>query len=97
MEHVAAPLGSWPRSLQELVNPAWKRIADGCHVNRCVWVVAGISTYVLVMYEGVHCLTGQQAHTITCGALHASLWLIIMFMLSGVLWGRIFCCCCCCC
>eukprot|EP00775_Hariotina_reticulata_P010570 gene10569-biopygen12481 len=38
MEHVAAPLGSWPRTLQELVNPAWEWIADGCHVNRETWV-----------------------------------------------------------
>lgn len=34
MEHVAAPLGSWPRTVQQLINPAWKYVADGCHVNR---------------------------------------------------------------
>ncbi|KAF8073250.1 METTL7A [Scenedesmus sp. PABB004] len=42
MEHVAAPLGSWPRTLQELANPVWSRVADGCCVNRETWLtIAG--------------------------------------------------------
>eukprot|EP00878_Enallax_costatus_P006565 GHUV01006883.1.p1 GENE.GHUV01006883.1~~GHUV01006883.1.p1 ORF type:complete len:244 (+),score=36.49 GHUV01006883.1:208-939(+) len=37
VEHVAAPMGSWTRTMQEVVNPAWRFVADGCQVNRETW------------------------------------------------------------
>lgn len=56
MEHVAHPLGTWSRSVQELVNPAWKYIADGCHVNRETWSViksAGFSSCDITHFEAL--------------------------------------------
>lgn len=37
IEHVAAPENSYLRGVQELINPIWKRIADGCHPDRETW------------------------------------------------------------
>ena len=34
MEHVAAPEDSGLHTLQNLITPLWKRMADGCHPNR---------------------------------------------------------------
>lgn len=34
IEHVAAHESSWLRTLQNMITPLWKRIADGCHPNR---------------------------------------------------------------
>ncbi len=34
MEHVAAESGSRLHVVQEIINPGWKLVADGCHVNR---------------------------------------------------------------
>ena len=34
LEHVAAPEGSGLRRLQNLAQPAWTTMADGCHPNR---------------------------------------------------------------
>jgi ubiquinone/menaquinone biosynthesis C-methylase UbiE len=38
IEHVAAPRGTRLRSIQNLVTPLWKRLGDGCHPNREIWV-----------------------------------------------------------
>ncbi|GAB4518030.1 MAG: class I SAM-dependent methyltransferase [Anaerolineae bacterium] len=34
VEHVAAAPGSWSRRAQDVLNPAWHFIADGCNLNR---------------------------------------------------------------
>ncbi len=34
MEHVAAPEGSWLRTLQRGIKPVWRPLADGCHPDR---------------------------------------------------------------
>lgn len=34
MEHVAAPKNSRLHTLQNLITPLWKRMAEGCHPNR---------------------------------------------------------------
>jgi SAM-dependent methyltransferase len=34
IEHVAAPPGTWLRTLQRGVRPVWRRLADGCHPDR---------------------------------------------------------------
>ncbi len=34
IEHVAAPAGSWLRTLQHGIKPLWKPLADGCHPDR---------------------------------------------------------------
>jgi ubiquinone/menaquinone biosynthesis C-methylase UbiE len=39
LEHVAAPEKTWTRRWQNIVTPAWKMIADGCHLNREPWNV----------------------------------------------------------
>jgi ubiquinone/menaquinone biosynthesis C-methylase UbiE len=34
IEHVAAPTGSWRRSWQNCLEPAWTRLSGGCHLLR---------------------------------------------------------------
>ncbi|HWP84603.1 MAG TPA: class I SAM-dependent methyltransferase [Terriglobia bacterium] len=34
VEHVAAPQGTRLRQVQRFLRPAWKRLADGCHLDR---------------------------------------------------------------
>ena len=47
VEHVAAPDGSATRRVQDVVQPLWTPVGDGCHPNRETWRViqqAGFST-----------------------------------------------------
>lgn len=37
IEHVAAPDGTWLRSIQRGVKPVWKCVADGCNPDRATW------------------------------------------------------------
>lgn len=37
VEHVAAPRGSRLRTVQNLIQPLWTPLADGCHPNRETW------------------------------------------------------------
>ena len=37
IEHVAAPADTMTRSAQRLLNPLWRKIADGCHPDRETW------------------------------------------------------------
>jgi ubiquinone/menaquinone biosynthesis C-methylase UbiE len=37
IEHVAAAPGSWTRSIQERLTPAWRVVGDGCCPNRETW------------------------------------------------------------
>lgn len=37
VEHVAAPTGTALRTFQNLVQPLWTPLADGCHPNRETW------------------------------------------------------------
>jgi len=34
LEHVAADANTWTHRLQNGLNPVWKRVFDGCHLNR---------------------------------------------------------------
>lgn len=34
IEHVAAPEGSWSRTLQHSIKPIWRRLGDGCRPDR---------------------------------------------------------------
>lgn len=34
IEHVAAPKGTWLRTLQKGIKPLWRPLADGCHPDR---------------------------------------------------------------
>ncbi len=47
VEHVAAPGGSATRRVQDVVQPLWTPVGDGCHPNRETWRIieqAGFST-----------------------------------------------------
>lgn len=51
IEHVAAPLGTWSRRLQNWVTPIWKRVGDGCHPNRETWVELGRAGFGKLTYD----------------------------------------------
>lgn len=51
IEHVAAPAGTKLRRVQEVVAPAWKAFADGCHVNRETWLAIERAGFSTVSYE----------------------------------------------
>ncbi|XP_052497070.1 thiol S-methyltransferase METTL7B [Budorcas taxicolor] len=36
-EHVAEPLGSWAFLWQQVLEPTWRHIGDGCHLTRETW------------------------------------------------------------
>lgn len=36
-EHVAEPCGSWAFLWQQVLEPTWKHIGDGCHLTRETW------------------------------------------------------------
>lgn len=37
IEHVAAPEGTFLRTIQRWIKPFWKRLADGCHPDQETW------------------------------------------------------------
>jgi SAM-dependent methyltransferase len=39
IEHVAAPQGTGLRTWQDLIQPLWTLLADGCHPNRETWAM----------------------------------------------------------
>jgi ubiquinone/menaquinone biosynthesis C-methylase UbiE len=51
IEHVAAPRGTMLRRLQELVQPVWSVIADGCHPDRETWVALERAGFRGLQYE----------------------------------------------
>lgn len=51
IEHVAAPRGTLLRRLQELVQPVWSVIADGCHPDRETWVALEQAGFRDLRYE----------------------------------------------
>jgi ubiquinone/menaquinone biosynthesis C-methylase UbiE len=53
IEHVAAPRGSWLRSMQNLLTPLWKRLGDGCHPNRETGVEVEGAGFETVDYEKI--------------------------------------------
>ena len=53
LEHVAAPAGSLLRCIQDLVTPFWKRLADGCHLNRETWVELERAGFEKITYEWI--------------------------------------------
>lgn len=57
MEHVAAPAGTRARRVQDVLNPVWKRLADGCHLNRetaDLLAAAGFSSLDWQPLDGEH-------------------------------------------
>jgi ubiquinone/menaquinone biosynthesis C-methylase UbiE len=57
MEHVAAQEGSWLRSMQRLLNPLQRLVADGCNVNRCTWETIQGAGFSAVELQ--HCRVGS--------------------------------------
>ena len=54
IEHVAARRGSWQRRVQNLVQPLWTPLGDGCHPNRETWLTieaAGFDQLDLVHFD----------------------------------------------
>lgn len=51
IEHVAAPRGTMLRRFQELVQPVWSLIADGCHPDRETWVALEHAGFRELRYE----------------------------------------------
>jgi len=54
IEHVAAPLGSPSRRLQDWLEPLWCILGDGCHPNRETWVALEQAGFEQVDYEHFH-------------------------------------------
>jgi ubiquinone/menaquinone biosynthesis C-methylase UbiE len=53
IEHVAAPRGSWLRTMQNLLTPLWKQLGDGCHPNRETGVEVEAAGFETVNYEKI--------------------------------------------
>ena len=51
IEHVAAPAGSWLRTLQGAIKPLWKPLADGCRPDRNTGVAIESAGFSEVKYE----------------------------------------------
>lgn len=58
IEHVAAGEGTWLRRWQNLVNPAWQLIADGCHPNREISKVVEKSGFSKLTMKHFHLPVG---------------------------------------
>ncbi len=53
MEHVAAPEDSRLHTIQNLLTPLWKRMADGCHPNRNTGTLIQDSSFTDVNIESI--------------------------------------------
>jgi SAM-dependent methyltransferase len=51
IEHVAAPRGSGLRTVQNVIQPVWSLIGDGCHPNRETWEEIGRAGFAQVEIE----------------------------------------------
>lgn len=51
LEHVAAPRGSGLRRVQNVLQPAWSWIGDGCHPNRETWAALEAAGFRKVVME----------------------------------------------
>jgi SAM-dependent methyltransferase len=51
IEHVAAPRGTRLRRVQDLLQPPWTFVADGCHPNRETWAAIEGAGFAHVSYE----------------------------------------------
>ncbi|MCW5879614.1 MAG: class I SAM-dependent methyltransferase [Anaerolineae bacterium] len=54
IEHVAARRGTWQRRAQDLVQPLWTPVGEGCHPNRETWLTieaAGFDQLDLVHFD----------------------------------------------
>lgn len=51
IEHVAAPQGSTLRTVQNVINPLWHVVADGCNLNRETWVAMEQAEFARLTYE----------------------------------------------
>ena len=57
IEHVAAPMGTRLRRIQNLVTPVWKRLGDGCHPNRETWVELEHAGFEKITFETINAPT----------------------------------------
>lgn len=53
IEHVAAPRGTWLRTLQHWIKPVWRVLADGCHPDRETHRALESAGFTDVRYEHV--------------------------------------------
>lgn len=51
IEHVAAPEGSWLRTLQRGIKPLWRPLADGCRPDRTTGTAIDNAGFAHVEYE----------------------------------------------
>lgn len=51
LEHVAAAAGTKIRTAQNILNPVWKVVADGCHPNRETWRDLEQAGFASLVYE----------------------------------------------
>lgn len=58
IEHVAAPLGTRRRRVQEWIAPLWGKVGDGCQPNRETWRVLETAGFSDVRLEHRHVRTG---------------------------------------
>lgn len=54
IEHVAAPRGTFRRSMQSFVRPVWSFAADGCQPNRETWTLVEGAGFSHVELEHFH-------------------------------------------
>ena len=53
MEHVIGSQGSWTRYVQELIDPIWKLLNDGCSVKGQPWNNMHVAGFSKVKYEHI--------------------------------------------
>jgi ubiquinone/menaquinone biosynthesis C-methylase UbiE len=51
IEHVAAPGGTRLRTFQNLIQPLWTLVGDGCHPNRETWEIIAQAGFASVEIE----------------------------------------------
>lgn len=51
IEHVAAPRGTWLRSFQTWIKPAWRRLGENCHPDRETWMALEHAGFAQVDYS----------------------------------------------
>ncbi|HXF06106.1 MAG TPA: class I SAM-dependent methyltransferase [Blastocatellia bacterium] len=54
IEHMAAPIGTRTRRLQDLVCPVWSFLADGCKPNRELWRALETAGFSSLDYTSFH-------------------------------------------
>ena len=51
-EHVGAPIHTWDRKIQEIINPWWRRVSGGCNCNRSsLHSIEGMEDWDVISWE----------------------------------------------